>query len=215
MSKILKIYKKLYNKFGQQKWWPISGKFRPKEFEICVGAILTQNTNWKNVEKALNNLIKRKLIDAESISRTDIKKLQSMIRPSGFYKQKAKKLKAFAKFVYEYKGNFYKNITKEELLNINGIGHETADSILLYACNKPYFVVDAYTKRIFSRLGMIDEKHKYEDIKFFFEDNIKKDIKIYKEFHALIVELAKKYCKKIPECKKCPIKDECKYKKEI
>jgi len=210
--KILEIYDILLKHFGPQNWWPTSNNFSPKEWEICVGAVLTQNTNWENVEKALRNMANSNCKDAETILRTEDKELEKIIRSSGFYKQKTKKLKSLAKNVFGFGGteNFLKNVTRDELLNIKGIGKETADSILLYACEKPFFVVDAYTKRIFSRLGLIQSED-YETIRDFFESNIPKDIELYKEFHALIVRLAKEHCKKKPQCEECPLRVICKY----
>jgi len=198
---MIKIYQKLLSKFGKQNWWPCKTGNR---FEIIIGAILTQNTGWQNVEKAINNLIKNKMLSKDAIRKAGTRKLAVLIKPAGYYNQKAKKLKAFV--------NFSGDITRKDLLSIWGIGPETADSILLYAYNKPYFVVDAYTKRIFSRLELI-ETDDYEEIREFFEKNLPKDVRIYREFHALIVELAKKYCKKGPLCEECPLAKDCNYSK--
>lgn len=197
---MIKIYKKLLNHFGKQFWWPCKSGRR---FEIIVGAILTQNTNWKNVEKALDNLEKKRLMNKKAISKISLNSLATTIKPSGYYKQKAKKLKAFVSFSGE--------ITRDNLLSIWGIGPETADSILLYAYNKPYFVIDAYTRRVFTRLGLLKGNENYEEIRNYFEKNIPRSISVYKEFHALIVELAKNYCKNKPLCKKCPLADSCKF----
>ena len=188
------IYKTLLREYGHQNWWPSKTK---TQFEICAGAILTQNTNWGNVEKALDNLIAAKALSAAKIADMDIRTLQKLIRPSGFFRQKAVRLQAFAKIVAASK-NFYKNITREGLLKMRGIGPETADSILLYACGRPYFVVDAYTRRIFSRIGIVDKNMDYEEIRNIFESNIPKDVELYKEFHALIVQHAKQCCRKTP-----------------
>lgn len=203
---------------------PEKKSFSGKEkFEIMAGAILTQNTAWNNVEIALSNLRKANLIDIEKISKINLKILQKYIKPSGFYKQKARRLKNFASFLY-FRTNVRKcskpnkcsvsvrfdKITREELLSLNGIGPETADSILLYALEKPYFVVDTYTKRLINRLGIFNSEN-YEDIQRFFEENIPRDVDIYKEYHALIVTLAKKICKKKPECGRCPIMKDCRY----
>ncbi len=186
--KILTIYNRLLKKYGRQEWWPVSGRFEPPEFEVCVGAILTQNTNWRNVEKALQNLSDAKATTAEAIANMPLTKLQKMIRSSGFYKQKAKRLKNFCVFVKDFEGDFYKDMTREQLLSIKGIGKETADSILLYACSKPYFVVDAYTRRLFSRLGFIKGKEDYDVIRKMFERSLPNNVELFKEFHALIVE---------------------------
>ncbi len=187
-----KIYKMLLKKYGRQNWWPTSGEFEPPELEICIGAILTQNTNWKNVEKALENLIDAKKLTAKSIASCPLPALERIIRPSGFYRQKAERLRDFCKFINDFEGDFYRDITREKMLAICGIGPETADSILLYACGKPYFVVDAYTRRMFSRLGLIKGDEDYETLRGFFESRLPEDVELYKEFHALIVEHEKR-----------------------
>ena len=186
-------------------------------WEIMIGAILTQNTAWKNVEKALGNLIKDNSLDVVKIANIPLPTLQRLIKPSGFYKQKAKRLKSFAQFVLSFGSvnDFTENITRNKLLEFNGIGQETADSIILYACNKPYFVIDSYTRRIFSRLGLepdLTSNHKkdYELWRLFFEKNIPKNIELYKEYHALIVQHAKNNCNKNPICDECTIKRLCK-----
>ncbi len=233
---LYKIYKKLLKHFGPQGWWPIGGVYNPskkhfskkEKFEIMVGAILTQNTAWNNVEKALSNLRKENFLELEKIATSNLQKLQKLIMPSGFYKQKAFRLKSFAEHLFApntcsdgyrrvHPDFFSKNrtfvrfndITREQLLALNGIGPETADSFLLYALGKPYFVVDAYTKRLINRLGIFKSEN-YEEIQKFFEKNVPKDVEIYKEYHALIVALAKNFCKKKPECKNCPIINYCK-----
>jgi len=193
---LLGVYEKLLNKFGHQEWWPVERNFEPKDWEVCLGAILTQNTNWKNVEKALDNLDSAGLRTPEFIVRTPLKKLEKIIRPSGFYRQKAKRLKALAEFVLSFGGfeNFRKNVKRSELLGVKGIGPETADSILLYACGRPYFVIDAYTRRLVRHLGWDKKfglKMDYEPLRKFFERNLPRDVPLYKEFHALIVEWGK------------------------
>lgn len=191
--RLMDIYDTLLKFHGHQKWWPCR---TGNKFEICVGAILTQNTNWGNVEKAIGNLIKAQAISAEKIVGIDIRKLQSLIKPSGFFRQKALRLKEFSRFVLTFGSidNFLRNVTREELLNVKGIGPETADSILLYACEKPYFVIDAYTRRMFSSLDLIEDTD-YEYIRNFFERRVPRDAQLYKEFHALIVKHAKTCCK--------------------
>lgn len=189
------IYKQLLKKHGPQKWWPVRHAFSPKEFEICVGAILTQNTNWRNVEKALRNLSDDGATKAEIIAAMPLPKLQRLIRPSGFYKQKAKCLKNFADFVCKFNGTFYENVTREELLSMNGIGPETADSILLYACNKPYFVIDAYTRRLLLQQKAIKGTEGYDEIAQMFEKSLPKNVPLYQEFHALIVAEVKNHRK--------------------
>lgn len=196
------IYNILYKEFGLQKWWP--AKTRNKQFEIIIGTILTQNTSWKNVEKAIDNLEKENLISINKIKSARKQKLAKLIKPSGYYNQKAERLKLAANFFSKNK-----NPTREQLLDVNGIGPETADSILLYAFNKPFFVIDAYTKRIFSRIGLCKGKCEYNELQELFQKNLPKKTKLFNEYHALLVELGKRYCKKKPECIKCPISKEC------
>jgi endonuclease III related protein len=217
MNKIKQVYSKLYRSFGKQGWWPLTMQgLEPKhhvgkpktsnhQFEIIMGAILTQNTNWKNVEKALTNLSKNKLINKEKIINTEHKKLAELIKPSGYYNQKAERLKIIAEFLKQNK-----NPTRQQLLGVNGIGPETADSILLYAYQKPYFVIDAYTKRIFTRLGMGEKD--YNQWQELFMNNLPKDTSIFNEYHALLVELGKNHCKTRPVCDECPISGICKTK---
>ncbi|MBI2543382.1 MAG: endonuclease III domain-containing protein [Candidatus Aenigmarchaeota archaeon] len=182
----MKLYNELLEKHGKQNWWPV---MTDNKFEICIGAILTQNTSWRNVEMALANMIKARTINPSKIASMPTKRLEKMIRPSGFFRQKAKRLKEFSKFVLSYGSfnKFLKNTTREDLLSVKGIGKETADSILLYACGKPFFVVDSYTRRLLSRNNMLDGKKEYDEIREIFESNIPRNIKLYKEFHALIV----------------------------
>lgn len=186
----MQSYKELLKKYGQQGWWPIQGKYHlgdfsyPKNdkqrFEICLGAILTQNTAWKNVEKALKNL---KGITPKRLIAMKDDDLKTAIRPAGYYNQKAKKLKIFVEFFIDLNG---KTPSREDLLSLWGIGPETADSILLYAYNIPTFVVDTYTKRLFKL-----ENRSYEEVKKLFESKLSSDHKLFQEFHALIVEHAK------------------------
>ncbi|MFB6088972.1 MAG: endonuclease III domain-containing protein [Candidatus Aenigmatarchaeota archaeon] len=212
MDKLEEIYDVLLENFGEQEWWPADSNF-----EVIVGAILTQNTSWKNVEKVINRMKQEEILSMENIIEIKEDKLQQIIRPSGFYRQKARRLKRISKQIYESASSledFFedKNIDelRKELLNIKGIGKETADSIILYSAHKPSFVVDAYTKRIFKRIGM-DIGESYNEIKSFLEDNLHEDVEIYKEYHALLVELAKNHCKKKPECKECPLSYLCGY----
>lgn len=205
----LNIYQRLFKTFGQQHWWP-----GESPFEIMVGAILTQNTNWQNVEKAIDNIKKAGLLNPKDLLKNR-KKIPKLVRPSGFYKLKSKRLINFLKFfVGEYDGEFKKmaqeptGILRTKLLRIEGIGPETADSILLYALKKPVFVVDAYTRRILLRHKIIKEENTYEEIQKIFEKNLPVDVQFYNEYHALIVRLGKNYCKKNePLCDTCPISD--------
>ena len=188
--------------------------------KVTKKAILTQNTNWKNVEKAIVKLNKNNFIDAKTIIKINNKKLAQIIKSSGYHNQKAKKLKNFCNFlINRYDGSlkkFFKNNIKklrEELLSINGIGPETADSIILYAAKKPIFVIDAYTKRIMNRIGY--KEVAYEELQKLFMKNLKNSERLFNEYHALLVELGKNICKKIPLCEKCPINNHCDYYKNI
>jgi endonuclease-3 related protein len=210
MMNLIQIYEKLLNAFGPQDWWPIKSDFKPPEFEMCIGAILTQNTAWNNVEKALSCMKRLGLTSPEAILSADIRAIQESINSAGFYRQKSESIIRFSGFFMEHmrdKGS----ITREMLLDINGIGHETADCMMLYAFGKPYFVVDAYTKRVLSRFGIkpASEKADYENWRSFIEKRLPKDIYIYKELHALIVELAKRCCRVMPLCSGCPLVKEC------
>lgn len=202
---LIDLYQILLSSFGYQNWWPIDADYHkthntdPKD-EVIIGAILTQNTNWKNVEKALENLKTHKLLSLKAIKHADIELLKELIRPSGFFQRKAKILKDISSIDIEP--------TRENLLNIKGIGKETADSILLYAYDKPYFVVDMYTKRIMERLFGLTFKE-YDEYSDFITSHIPQDINIYKEYHALIVEHAKRYCLKTPNCNECMLRYEC------
>jgi len=213
---LLKIYNKLLEFFGPQHWWPTIGTDNPK-FEIIVGAILTQQTSWNNVEKAIKNLKDNNLLDPKKLYNLPIRKLEKVIRPCGFFRVKAKRLRSFLKFLIEnYDGNVEKiflshleNLRKI-LLSVHGIGPETCDSIILYASEKPVFVIDAYTFRLCERYPIINST-KYEDVREFFEENLPKDVNLFKEFHALIVKLGKIYCKTKPLCKECPLNEGCNY----
>lgn len=208
-KKLLSIYKKLYKHFGPQHWWPADSAF-----EVMVGAILTQNTNWQNVEKAIINLKRNRLLDFSKACGVPFPKLALLIRPAGYYNIKAKRLKSFLEFLRKsYRGNLKKMSSKDtrklraELLGVHGVGPETADSILLYALNKPVFVVDAYTKRIFSRHALIGQDAKYEEVQNLFMQNLKNDVKLFNEYHALLVKLGKEFClKRRPKCEICPLK---------
>jgi len=207
MDKLLEIYRRLYHAFGPQRWWP-----GETPFEIAVGAILTQNTNWGNVEKAIDNLKRDKALNVESINNMKTEKLASLIKPAGYFNVKAKRLKAFISFLTnEYHGSL-KRMKKEEmqtlrvrLLQVHGVGPETADSILLYALEKPVFVIDAYTKRILSRHILMEYDKSYEEFQKIFHSSLKRDVKFFNEYHALFVRLGKTYCRKKPICKGCPI----------
>ena len=209
--KIMEVYRLLLKEYGEQGWWPIKGvysasfkkrKRTPAErFEISVGAILAQNTSWKNAEKALENLGNADALNREVMGKLSQKELATLIRPAGYYNLKAKKLKEFLK----YSGR----ITREGLVGVWGCGPETVDSILLYAYGKPVFVVDAYAKRIFSRLGLCSKDIPYGKLQELFGQNLPEDAKLFNEYHALIVELAKRHCRVKPKCRGCPLGKVC------
>ncbi len=210
-SKTLKrYYDKLRQNFGPQHWWPGDGPF-----EVMVGAVLTQNTNWGNVEKAINNLKEAGELSPTAIYKMKQDKLARLIRPSGYFNIKAKRLKGLIKwFVDRFGGDIQKMFAqdlqglREELLSVKGVGPETADSILLYAGNLPSFVVDTYTYRVLVRHQLIFEESTYDDIKSFFEDNLPEDIAMYNEYHALLVQVGKTYCKpREPSCGDCPLRE--------
>ena len=198
---LLRIYERLLESLGPQGWWPVSHGLEPPGWEIMAGAVLTQNTAWINVEKALENLARAGVRDRESLLKLGERELAVLIKPSGYYNQKARKLKTLAGFEGPH--------TREGLLSLWGIGPETADSILLYAHGKACFVVDAYTRRIFTRLGIISPAWGYEDIRKFFESRLPRDPEVYKEYHALIVGMAKRFCRPKPACKGCPMEGFC------
>jgi len=180
---------------------------------VIIGAILTQNTAWSNVERAIKNLRAEKLLTLSGINRIGTEKLAQCIRPSGCYNIKAQRIKCFIEFLFNnYRGSLqhlFKTellLLREQLLEVKGIGPETADSILLYAAGKPVFVVDAYTRRIFSRHGLVGGSDSYSQIQSYFMDNIKADTACFNEYHALIVRLAKTFCRNKPDCNECPLK---------
>ena len=203
--KTIQIYNILEKNYGEQGWWPTISSNR--HFEIIVGAILTQNTSWKNVETAIKNLDKFNFLRKESIKQLDEELLGQLIKSSGYFKQKARKLKNFVEFL-----DSGKEITRENLLNIWGVGKETADSILLYAYDKPVFVIDAYTMRIMKRLGF--KFRDYDELQELFIKELPMDAKLFNEFHALFVKLGKETCKSKPLCGNCCLKEKCKYFKE-
>src|SRR3972149_6636514 len=204
MDKLLEIYRRLYHAFGPQRWWP-----GETPFEIAVGAILTQNTNWGNVEKAIENLKRDEALNVESINNMKTERLASLIKPAGDFNVKAKRLKAFISFLRnEYYGSL-KRMKKDEmqtlrvrLLHVHGVGPETADSVLLYALEKPIFVIDAYTKRVLSRHKIMDHDESYETFQELFHSSLKCDAKLFNEYHALFVRVGKIYCKTKPLCEK-------------
>lgn len=209
-EKLQSIYTRLFDSFGPQHWWP-----GETPFEIAVGAVLTQNTNWGNVEKAIINLKEANALCPVAMDRMSEPRLAELIRPSGYYNVKAVRLKALISFLMRnYQGNIERmkngdaQILREKLLGINGIGQETADSILLYAVGKPVFVIDAYTKRMLSRHGILSEDSAYEDFQRLFHTHMQPDTELYNEYHALIVRTGKIFCRpNNPLCDSCPLSE--------
>jgi len=207
-SKSIKtIYDVLLKTFGPQHWWP-----GDTPFEIMVGAILTQNTNWGNVERAIAQLKREGLLTPEAMRDVSVEKLAQAIRPAGYFNLKAKRLKNFINFVFrEYQGDLKRmrkvplDILRSQLLAVNGIGPETADSILLYALDKPVFVVDTYTRRFLRRHNLIEDAIDYHGIQKMFMDVLPPDAGVYNEYHALIVRLGKDVCRPSAKCEECPL----------
>jgi endonuclease-3 related protein len=208
LSEQLKIiYDLLFVRFGPQHWWP-----GETPFEVIVGAVLTQNTNWGNVEKAIANLKKAKTLTPEKLHSLKPAKLAKLIRPAGYFNIKASRLKNLIGWLFmNYAGKLAKFKTipthqlRGQLLGVSGVGPETADSILLYALNRPVFVVDAYTKRILSRHHLIKFEAEYEQIRAFFESNLPENTQLFNEYHALLVRTGKEFCKPTPLCADCPL----------
>jgi endonuclease-3 related protein len=205
---LMEIYEKLYRAFGPQHWWP-----GDSPFEIAVGAILTQNTNWGNVERAIVNIKKKKKLSAAALYKMQKGHLASLIRPAGYFNIKANRLKAFLGFLVEhYQGSMEHmrahdvHHLRERLLSIHGVGPETADSILLYALEKPVFVIDAYTKRVMQRHGIVSEKATYHELQEIFHANLPRDTQRFNEYHALFVRVGKEYCRTRPKCDVCPLR---------
>ncbi len=206
---LLRYYEAMSGALGPMHWWPAR-----TPFEVIVGAILTQSTAWGNVELAIANLSEARLLTPAAMRRVRISRLAALIRPSGYFRQKAKKLKAFVEFLDAGYGGSLRRMfltptvdLREKLLSVHGIGPETADSILLYAGNHPVFVVDAYTHRIFGRHGITDGKPDYEEVRALIEGSIPVRTELFNEFHALIVNTGKNWCRKsAPRCQECPLR---------
>lgn len=206
-DELLEIYERLTGYFGDLRWWPA-----PEPFEMMVGAILTQNTAWRNVEKAITALREKNLLAPAALFCIPEDKLAEIIRPSGYYHLKARRLKAFVRFILEeYHGSIVEMnaedlpLLREKLLGVRGIGPETADSILLYGCGKPVFVSDAYTKRILLRHGIVEEDADYRKIQSLFMNHLPRDLYLFNQFHAMIVNTGKSFCRKRPKCEACPL----------
>ena len=204
---LLGIYERMNARFGNLRWWPADGPF-----EVMVGAILTQNTAWTNAEKAIGSLRERGLLSPAALSRIGEEALAGIVRPSGFFRIKARRLKTFVRFFLEEFGGSAEEMSKietgllrEKLLGVPGVGPETADSILLYACEKPSFVSDAYTRRILLRHRLIPETADYEWIRNLFMENLPPDVPLFNQFHALFVQTGKEFCGRTPRCVPCPL----------
>lgn len=212
-KQLLQIYDELFERYGPQHWWP-----GETPFEVCVGAILTQNTNWGNVEKAIANLKAAEVLSVIGIARLEPSALAELIRSAGYFNVKATRLQSFVRFLQDqHQGNLEHLFsapwqqTRAELLAVRGIGPETADSILLYAGQKPSFVVDAYTRRIFSRLGLVPEEIGYDQLRDFFMAALPTSANLFNEYHALIVQLGKQHCRPRPGCESCCLSPYCLY----
>ncbi|MBN2313756.1 MAG: endonuclease III domain-containing protein [Sedimentisphaerales bacterium] len=204
---LTEIYDLLFEAFGPQHWWP-----GETPFEVAVGAILTQNTSWTNVEKAITNLKSASSLTPEKLHRLDASGLTELIRPAGYYNIKAKRLKSFIDWLFDQYDGQLANLEsvatdrlRSELLEVKGIGRETADSILLYALGRPVFVVDTYTARIMTRHNLIEPDADYEQLRDLFESNLPEDVPLYNEYHALLVRTGKDFCKPKAKCSGCPL----------
>ncbi len=204
-NQLEEIYNRLYGAYGQQNWWPAD-----TPFEVMVGAILTQNTAWINVVKAIQNLKQARTLNTHSIIELSDEKLAELIRPSGYFNIKAKRLKNFTTwFVAEGRFNGLNKLDDKELrkrlLSVNGIGPETADDILLYAFERPVFVIDAYTRRLLKKLQLISGDESYETLRLYYESSLGPDVVLFKEYHALIVRHAKEKCSAERTCLHCTV----------
>jgi endonuclease-3 related protein len=214
----MEVYEILLREYGPRRWWPVTapGGTEPEytggpksplqRFEVAAGAVLTQNTAWANAAKAVTILNETGALTPEALCRLDEDELAEMIRSSGYYNQKARRLKALAAFFRDSD-----TVTRERLLSLNGIGPETADSIMLYAFSRLHFVVDAYTRRMFQRIGLIGEGMPYDEVQRRFEESLPESTALYQEYHALIVEHAKTVCRKDPICAECALSGKCEY----
>jgi len=204
---LTEIYQLLFEHFGPQHWWP-----GETQFEIITGAILTQNTNWGNVEKAISNLKSAELLTPKRLHDIEAPELAELIRPAGYFNIKTKRLKNFVDWLFEnYDGELAglesldTDRLRAELLAIKGVGRETADSILLYAFNREIFVVDAYTARVAIRHGLIEPEADYEQLRELFESNLPQDAQLFNEYHALLVKVGKEFCRPKARCAGCPL----------
>lgn len=212
-EKLLNIYHRLLDRYGPQRWWPAEGPF-----EMMVGAVLTQSTTWTSVEKAIDNLKTAGALSPEALRQLPLSDLAALIFSSGYYNAKALKLKSLAAYLGEYQDDLARLFAvdtcqlRRELLGVHGIGEETADSILLYAAERPVFVIDTYTRRILGRTGLAPDRGRYADYQRLFMDNLPADRGLYNEYHALLVCLGKNVCRGRPLCQQCCLGgDSCHY----
>lgn len=208
--RLLELYQLLQAEHGNLRWWPAD-----TPFEVALGAILTQATAWRNVEKAIENLKAANAFTAEQIHAISQDELEKLLHPSGYFRMKAKKVRAIVEHIIErpMEVMFQQDVPdlRKELLSIYGVGPETADSIILYAAEKPSFVVDTYTYRLFSRLGWVEGNFHYERLRALFMDNLPHDVNLFNEYHALVVRHGARVCKKTPDCESCFLQSQCDY----
>ena len=215
-AKLLKLYHQLKTAHGSQAWWPAD-----TPFEVILGAILVQSTAWRNVVKAIDNLRDANLLTPSRLGEISQTELEELVRPSGYFRAKAKKVRAFVTHLqahhnYRLDSLFAADVftLREELLSIYGIGNETADSIILYAAEKPIFVIDSYTHRLLSRLGWIAGKYDYGKLQAIFMNALPHDVRLFNEFHALIDRHSSRICRKAPRCEVCVLRNECPFEGE-
>jgi len=208
---LLDIYRRLYDAYGPQGWWPGGSAF-----EVVVGAVLTQAAAWTNVEKAIDNLKAAGVLSPRGILETPLDDLARLVHPAGYYRAKARKLKAFVEMLFERHGGDLDRLfalpapeLRRELLATHGIGPETADAVILYAAGWPCFVIDAYTRRVFGRLGLAPARDEYASWQALFEGALPPDVALYNEYHALIDRHAKTFCRKEPLCGQCVLRQVC------
>lgn len=211
LESFMEIYRRMFERFGPLSWWPAD-----TPFEVCVGAILTQNTAWTNVEKAIIALKQATIMTPAAVLDVEPEHLAQLIRPAGYFNIKSTRLKDFVSWLFlHHEGSLEHmfagdwRILRADLLQVRGIGPETADSILLYAGGKPTFVVDTYTRRLFHRLGLLSERADYETTRALFMANLPADAALFNEYHALIVEQCKQFCRSKPRCDGCPLANGC------
>ena len=204
-----KVFDLLLDVLGPQFWWP-----GESPFEVMVGAVLVQNTAWKNVERAISNLREADLLEPHALLELDLAELEQLIRPAGYFRMKAKRLRCLLKFFVDEYGGSIEDMSaadrlhlREQLLSVHGIGPETADSILLYALDMPAMVVDTYTHRVFARHGWVDYETDYHQLQEHLASELPEDVSLYNELHALLVNVGHHYCRKTPRCEQCPLQE--------